>query len=1264
MSNIVIQVNGSTAGDGFLIAPDNGINFPVLLKISTNDGTTVSATIDVTPNGAGVSVPGGAMSIGPGGVNLQIFATAVSAVRGDTKINVHVGAATTSYTVTGIGIPQIWFRGRFEVRFATDNDWYNDPKGTWGAGNDGNNPLGFGGPPGPGNTFWLEGEPLFAPTNPADSVPTTTDKTGIGRVLRFNNPVAPRSHAALVVTVVDGVRGTLSGANQVYFTSGDPVIGAPVNVGPNTYLAQNWQTSPADAAMGLTPAEFQMNGNTNEPLALFEFHIDGFFSGKPATDADRPQSSGYLPRVDDPNSPIPTLAGIPDFLTFSSARQNQLQADYAGLSAADKPTLNPDGSIMPATGTATGRNLVRRIQHLSAATGNPPSPGPNPGRPGSYEDAWEHQEEYVNGHVNDSITFQPNSSSVMSFLAGYTAFDYYSKLHTFHTDELCGYVYGSFSANPSARLAKTCTLQIQNSTFGKDELTSMGLPANFPAAFWVAMDGFFPSELGIDATDNLTNPPNPPVVSFSVDPPSNTPTIVNALQAQLQIPAFSGPVFTTALPPPNAPQRILYPFNITFTGTDGFVNQTEFLTLTATITVNGKQYTASAPLELTKAANPFVVDADAGNQFTSWLSTDLRVFTVDDNDPLFGVKVSDFYPSNPPTPQGISTAATTYISTVIHNLTQTGVSGTGDFDHSLNEFEDVGISRLEYLPTNPRSGKPAFNFAICRVRIRGTTPPMPPPPFTTQAQNCRVFFRAFQAQTTASTYNTSTTYRSTPIGTPDITPRVPLLGVQTDSMGHEEFVTIPFFAVDRVNLNGPANLTTQSPDTPNVQTISPVTGQEIDTYYGCWLDINQPTLLFPQFAKPGDFDNTTGYFNTTGFATQTINAAFTRGQHQCLIAEIAFDDVPIPPNVDTSTSDKLAQRNLAYIDGPNPGVADSRRMPHTFQVQATSARAKHVDEMMIAWGNTPRGSTASIYLPGVSAKEIISLADSLYPMHGMTIQDAHTILAPWGPLTFVPIPKDTGLLAGLMTVNLPLGVKRGEVYNIVVRQITDAQKYKPGHSGNTVTNISEDRTVAVKAPRKAAPLKNQAPKARRSFAQEIDSGYLKWRRVLGAFQMTITISTKQELLLPEEHQLALFRWIADETLPQSRWYPVMQRYVEQLAGRVAGFGGDPGKILPSPTGNVPGTGRRHHEGDGDEHEHHEVTGKVNGLVFDHFGDFEAFILETELGEFKRFFSRERRVLEIVQEALEDRNWVTVVSEPKRHNEVRAIILRTPPERHG
>jgi hypothetical protein len=1257
VSNIVIQVNGSGAGDGFLIAPDNGTTFTVPLNVSTNDGSTVTATISASPNGAGVTLPGGNISIGPSGVTLPIFATAVSATRGDTVINVNVGGSPTTFTLTAISSPEVWFAGRFEVRFATDNDWYNDPKGTWGAGNDGNNPLGFGSE-GPGYTFWLEGEPPFTPSgvdaqgNPL-SVPITTDTTGVGRVARFNNPIAPRSHAAPVVTTVNGIRGTIKGGTAEYFTAGDPVIGATANLGPNTYLAQNWEPhSPPDPP----PAESQAGGATFEPMACFEFNIDGFFSGSPATDGDRPKSTGFTGAADDPSSPIPTVTGLPDFMTFSTTRQAALQADYNALSPADQPTLTAGGAIMPGTGSAAGRNLVRRLQHLASATGMLPSFGSTDNRPGSDPTAWGGQEEYENGQVNDNITFVPNSSSVMDFFQGYTAFNYYNKLHSFHSDELCGYVYGWIKANPTVPLAKTCSLQLQNSTFGKDELVSMGLPANFPSAFWVVMDGFFPSELGIDSTDNLTNPPNPPNVTYSVDPTNaNQAAIINALQTmgQLTIEPFSGPVLTTALPPPNAPQRILYPFTIQFTGTDGFIDQTETLTLTVNITVNGKAYSSSAPLILTTAANPYVTDADAGNQYTSWLSTDLRVFSVDDDAPFFGYTVAQFYPpgavaaSYPVSAAAASTAATSYIAAVIKSLTAgNGAAGGDTFENNLTEAEDATGDQLEYLQRNPRSKKAAFNFAICRVRIYGTTPPNVPPPFTTQARNCRVFFRAFQAQNTVSTFNTSTTYRSTPIGTPDVSTRVPLLGVVTDAMGQDEFVTIPFFAVDRVNLAGPADLTTQPADTPNVLTISPTTGVEVDTYYGCWLDMNQPTPLFPQFAKPGDFDNKTSYFNTTPmspFEIQSINAAFTRAPHQCLIAEIAFDDVPIPPNADSSTSDKLAQRNLAYIDGPNPGAIDSRRMPHPFQIQASTKLTKNVDELMLTWGRTPAGSTASIYLPGVTAAEILALADSLYPDHTLSMQDPHTIATPTGPVTFVPIPRNTGLLAGLLTVDLPPKVRRGDLYTIVVRQLTDATAVSAGTFATDARDYSASRSAGRSAEKRRA------------------RQVLAWRRVLGAFQVNIRISTKQELLAPEGDRLALFRWISENVLPENRWYPVMRRYIAQLAGRFAGYGGNPIDVLPSPAGNVvhpkPSKG-----GEGGA-EFHETTGKVSGLIFDHFGDFEGFVLESQLGEFVRFHSREKRVLEIARSALEDRSWVTVVREPKRHDEMRTIILRVSPPPH-
>ena len=295
---------------------------------------------------------------------------------------------------------------------------------------------------------------------------------------------------------------------------------------------------------------------------------------------------------------------------------------------------------------------------------------------------------------------------------------------------------------------------------------------------------------------------------------------------------------------------------------------------------------------------------------------------------------------------------------------------------------------------------------------------------------------------------------------------------------------------------------------------------------------------------------------------------------------------------------------------------------------------------MVTWGRTPAGSTASIYLPGVAAAEIVALADSRYSYHSLSMQDPHTITTPTGPVTFVPIPRKTGLLAGLLTVDLPTKVRRGDLYTIVVRQLTDA--------------------TAVSATTFATDARDHAARrgARRGAEKRRARQVLAWRRVLGAFQINLRISTKEKLLAPEGERLALFRWISEKILPENRWHPVMRRYIAQLAGRFAGYGGNPVDIPASPAGNV--LHLKPSIGGGEGGELGETTGKVSGLVFDHFGDFEGFELELQHGEFLRFHSRENGVLDIVRHALEERTVVTVVREPKRHDEARTIILRVSP----
>ena len=87
---------------------------------------------------------------------------------------------------------------------------------------------------------------------------------------------------------------------------------------------------------------------------------------------------------------------------------------------------------------------------------------------------------------------------------------------------------------------------------------------------------------------------------------------------------------------------------------------------------------------------------------------------------------------------------------------------------------------------------------------------------------------------------------------------------------------------------------------------------------------------------------------------------------------------------------------------------------HPFDIKA-SASAPPPDELMITWGNTPKGSIASIYLPAVASADIIALANSMYGNHRLSVTDVHTIQCPSGDVTLIPVPQGQGRYAGLLS---------------------------------------------------------------------------------------------------------------------------------------------------------------------------------------------------------------------------------------------------------
>jgi hypothetical protein len=494
------------------------------------------------------------------------------------------------------------------------------------------------------------------------------------------------------------------------------------------------------------------------------------------------------------------------------------------------------------------------------------------------------------------------------------------------------------------------------------------------------------------------------------------------------------------------------------------------------------------------------------------------------------------------------------------------------------------------------------------------------------ASEVRVFFRLFNAQSTNAVYDypPGARYRRAPLD-PGGDP-IALAGV----LG-TEYVTIPFFALPRVDST--AVSMAQQTDSfidgsgaviGNVQGIDAHTdGSEVDTFFGCWLDINQPTSVVLPVSATGAVD---GPFTDPQNPAVPIAQSIVRNLHQCLVAEVAFDPVPTPVGKDPSNWDKLAQRNVAWSDvGSAPAVT-------TFEIRPTQVGlpvSQPPDELMVDWGTVPAGTPASFYLPGVRADDVIDMAARMYTVHGLTRVDEHTIGCRAGGITYLPVPPGSMDYAGLLAVEMGAGLQRGSSHTVVVRQVTNA-------TGGAII---------------------EAPRRGRRRAAAASSKPRAWRRVIGAFQLVVPVQERHLLLPGAERHLGLLRWI-DEAIPhESRWRAVFHRYLEAMADRVTSFGGDPTTIKPSPYGPPSHHG---HPEQGPHHRHAE-TGKISGLIFDRFGDFEGFVLQTEHGE-HTFRSRERDMSELAERVWEERLRITVwasVDHPERPLE---IVVRTPPGR--
>lgn len=285
------------------------------------------------------------------------------------------------------------------------------------------------------------------------------------------------------------------------------------------------------------------------------------------------------------------------------------------------------------------------------------------------------------------------------------------------------------------------------------------------------------------------------------------------------------------------------------------------------------------------------------------------------------------------------------------------------------------------------------------------------------------------------------------------------------------------------------------------------------------------------------------------------------------------------------------------------------------------------DELMINWATLPTASTASLFLPSVDADDLIATAASRYGHQPFTRIDAHTVSCSAQGVTFVPIPPASGNIASFIDVALPHTVQPGDKLTVAVSQITSAQ-------GTIPTNIDPALPPAH---------------------DRLHSTVITWRKVAGTFQLALKVASKTDTLPIAERDLSLLRWIFAAMPLTSRWYPIFARYLTALASQISELGGDPADIPPSATGTWPGQPPVPHR-----HGEHNLTGKIEGLIYDHFGDFEGFILETDDGRTFRFFSREGPLQDVIHHAWEERLRLTVTPEDHDEHHPNRVVLHPTP----
>jgi murein tripeptide amidase MpaA len=651
---------------------------------------------------------------------------------------------------------------------------------------------------------------------------------------------------------------------------------------------------------------------------------------------------------------------------------------------------------------------------------------------------------------------------------------------------------------------------------------------------------------------------------------------------------------------PDSVQRIRFKYDIHFNNANAFTLETRHIVLQ----VDFAGMKDIAALHLLVQPNPYMMDGAV-----SWLSTDLRVFQLRP-----GNKVNSSSSITMNDPVSHPNAPIEYIQALLGELRGHANNSTTPVFENISTNQNTSQLELSRTVMEGGSSVRVFNFAVTKVRYRANTQ---------DAFDVRMFFRMMNTMASDLSYTVVPT--NFLAASYCRSGNAPLFGVSSSNAG-SEILSIPFFAQARIDTSA-FSMSNQLDDF-NKHNVTHVAGQESYMYFGCWLDFNQTDPQIPPASTS----------NNGPFSNRIPIMQHIRGIHQCLVAEIRYQPGatdPITIGTSPGSSSRLAQRNLSIVESDNPGGEATHVVQHTLLVKPSmvvknknaSAEVQQTnlyDELVIRWNDLPHDTKATIYFPEWNVDDVIALSNAIHKSPVPLIKiDLNTIECTVTDITYIPVPSAiTTPYAGLITLQLPLTVTTGQTFRVDVQQ----------HSGLVTDAIIKEREKT----RKSKDLRFSLSK----------------RKVLGAFSLNVLVKNGTDMLATAVRNLAVLKYIALSIPATNHWYPIFKKYIQQLGDKVNELGVDPDAIKPSADDpGVPGT----------SHGKDRIcyTGKICKVFFDCHGEFEGFML-SDCSEKRLFKCYEKQIAELALRSCKEQWFVTVCINPKKCNNVTAIIVHSHP----